>query len=77
MPGPRDVVDERAVAGEQAGVLDSLHPGAGITSCDGLGHGTNSNPSILKSAVIADQEARCQHGSAITARQWDRCDKFR
>ena len=43
--GARDVVDERAVAGEQAGVLDARDPGSRISGCDGLGHGKRSNAS--------------------------------
>ena len=30
MPGTHDVVDERAVAREQPGVLDPVHPAAGV-----------------------------------------------
>ena len=33
---PRDVVDERSVAGEQASVLDAGDPRARISGCDGL-----------------------------------------
>ena len=34
--GPRDVVDEGAVPGEQPGVLDAGDPRARVSGCDGL-----------------------------------------
>ena len=55
--GPRDVVDEGAVAGEQPGVLDARDPGARVAGRDGLHGVTHANHSLmrLKSDVIASE----------------------
>ena len=46
--GPRDIIDKRSMAGQQASVFHPRDAGPRITGCDGfLGHGKHSNPSSM------------------------------